>query len=234
MKYIKGYKLFESSDDIKILFSSINDSEFDLDVKNNVVSITKKRSSGRNVLKSIFTEDDRYEVNSIIEQVLSIGDYELDGEIEYQQKKGSILSNPTTGKTILTGKVTDIDIKSFMSDNSLDQTEFIINTNGLSSYKIPRSNYSVGENDKPFTTQMLVDNAKENDESRILGNSMRKMTLFKRGDSDYHCFLYKRKGGYSEYGRYTIEYILIHKDEVSDIITPSIYKVKIKLSNKQL
>ena len=41
MKYIKGYKLFESSDDIKILFSSINDSEFDLDVKNNVVVLLR-------------------------------------------------------------------------------------------------------------------------------------------------------------------------------------------------
>ena len=64
MKFLNSYKLFESNDDdIRLLFSSINDDEFKLDVKNNVVSITKKRTSGMTVLKSIFDEDDRHEID---------------------------------------------------------------------------------------------------------------------------------------------------------------------------
>lgn len=228
MRYIKKYKIFESSDkDLEVLFGSLNDSEFQYTVKNNVVSIIKKRMSGMTVLKSIFNEDDRYEINSIINQVLVSG-YELDGEIEYQQKKGSVLSNPVTGKTVLTGEVTDIDIKSFM-DQAQDNTEFLIKTKGLLSYKIPRkSGHSIGYNDKPFDTQMLIDNANDS-ESRVMGSGTRKVTLFKRGeDTTHYCFLYKRKGGYSEYGRFTIEYLLIPKEEV-DILVPSIFKVKLKL-----
>jgi len=238
MKFLNSYKLFESNDDdIRLLFSSINDDEFKLDVRNNVVSITKKRTSGMTVLKSIFDEDDRHEINSIIDQVLSIGDYVLDGEIEYQQKMSSVLTNPTSGKTVLTGKVTDIDMKSFMSEHALDQTEFLIKTKGLPSFRWSITQKEMTRNEKT-NTPILV-NTKQS--FRELGGGTRKMTLLERDNTtDYYSFFYKRKGDYSrlgtfisEYDRYSIEYVLILKSEVNnDLIKPSIYKVKLKLTTQ--
>ena len=239
MRYLTSYKLFENisdnEEDIKFLLSSLNDEDFKVDVKSKKafldngdidkvieVSITKRRKSGRLVLKTIFDKEDRLEINALINQVLSTGDYHLHGDIEYQQKKSSLLSNPTTGHTVLTGEVEDIDINQLIK-NVPSHVEFLVKGGKLPYYKVPEK--------RDFSTTKWFVDIVESGQNKPINypklSGLRKMTFFERdNDTDYYMFMYQRKGGYSSLGRFSLEYVLIPKDKVDDYVIPSIYKVK--------
>jgi hypothetical protein len=244
MKHLKPYKIFEdisdNIEDVKVLLSTLNDEEFNVDVKSKKafldsgaiskvleVSITKKRKSGRLVLKSIFDKEDRLEINTLINQVLSIGDYQLHGDIEYQQKKSSLSysGTPSTGKTVLKGEVEDIDINELMK-NIPSHVEFLVKGRNLPYYRVPEK--------RDFSTTKWFVDIVESGENKPVNypklSGLRKMTFFERdNDTDYYMFIYQRVGGRTSFGRYSFEYVLIPKEKVEEYVIPSIFKVKFYL-----